>query len=63
MSQSILSAALGFWAAEALTLVGGVFWWVRRQGYQPKVMELSDPQSADSEQTSEPTMKVAQSSC
>ena len=40
-SQSILSAALGFWAAEALTLVGGVFWWIRRGDYRPKLIELS----------------------
>ena len=30
-SQSILSAALGFWAAEALTLGGAVFWWIRKR--------------------------------
>ncbi len=29
MSESIMSAALGFWAAEALTLIGGYFWWRR----------------------------------
>ena len=33
--ESILSAALGFWAAEALTLVGGFFWWQRGGGYRP----------------------------
>ena len=33
MSESIMSAALGFWAAEALTLVGGYFWW-RRSTYE-----------------------------
>jgi hypothetical protein len=35
VSQSILSAALGFWAAEALTLVGGIVWWVRGRDYRP----------------------------
>jgi len=32
---AIVSAALGFWAAEALTLVGGVFWWLRGRDYRP----------------------------
>ena len=35
-SASILSAALGFWAAEALTLAGGVIWWLRPKDYAPK---------------------------
>ena len=39
-SQSILSAALGFWAAEALTLVGGVIWWIRKKDYSPKQIHL-----------------------
>jgi uncharacterized protein (TIRG00374 family) len=34
-ANAIVSAALGFWAAEALTLVGGVFWWVRPATYHP----------------------------
>jgi uncharacterized protein (TIRG00374 family) len=33
--NAIVSGALGFWAAEALTLVGAVFWWVRPAGYHP----------------------------
>ena len=40
LEQSILSAALGFWAAEAVTLIGGVFWWVRKSDYAPKKMVL-----------------------
>ncbi|MCA9509895.1 MAG: sulfatase-like hydrolase/transferase [Myxococcales bacterium] len=32
---AIVSAALGFWAAEALTLFGGVFWWIRPASYTP----------------------------
>ena len=28
-AAAIVSAALGFWAAEALTLFGGIFWWIR----------------------------------
>ena len=62
-SQSILSAALGFWAAEALTLVGGVFWWARRRGYRPRVIELSEPLESESTPESEHGMAVAQSSC
>ncbi len=34
-ANAIVSAALGFWAAEALTLVGGIVWWVRPAGYHP----------------------------
>ncbi|MEE2961316.1 MAG: lysylphosphatidylglycerol synthase transmembrane domain-containing protein [Myxococcota bacterium] len=40
LEQSILSAALGFWAAEAVTLLGGVFWWFRKSDYAPKEMVL-----------------------
>ncbi len=32
---AIVSAALGFWAAEALTLFGGIFWWIRGASYRP----------------------------
>jgi arylsulfatase A-like enzyme/uncharacterized membrane protein YbhN (UPF0104 family) len=34
-AASIVSAALGFWAAEALTLFGGLFWWLRPADYRP----------------------------
>ncbi|MCX5737964.1 MAG: sulfatase-like hydrolase/transferase, partial [Proteobacteria bacterium] len=34
-AASIVSAALGFWAAEALTLFGGFFWWLRAADYKP----------------------------
>ena len=33
---AIVSAALGFWSAEALTLGGAWFWWTRPAGYTPK---------------------------
>jgi arylsulfatase A-like enzyme len=39
-SQAILSAALGFWAAEAMTLSGAFFLWVRRGGYKPKFLHM-----------------------
>jgi arylsulfatase A-like enzyme len=35
-ANAIVSAALGFWAAEALTLAGAYFWWFRPKGYQPE---------------------------
>lgn len=35
MEQSILSAALGFWAAEAPTLIGGLFYVLRGAEYRP----------------------------
>lgn len=34
-AKAIVSAALGFWAAEAVTLFGGVFWWIRPADYRP----------------------------
>ena len=36
-SQSIISAALGFWCAEAPTLTGGFFYFLRAPGYRPEV--------------------------
>ncbi len=39
-SQAILSAALGFWAAEAMTLSGAFFLWARRGGYKPKFLHI-----------------------
>jgi uncharacterized membrane protein YbhN (UPF0104 family) len=34
-AQAAVAAALGFWAAEGLTLVGGFFWWMRPAGHRP----------------------------
>ena len=39
LTESILSAALGFWAAEALTVVGAFVWWGRSADYQPRVAQ------------------------
>jgi len=36
-SQSIVSAALGFWATEAPTLIGGIFYFLRTAAYRPRV--------------------------
>ncbi len=50
--SSILSAALGFWVAEAPTLSGGVFYLMRDASYRPRVrvqgahLETSPGQSA-----------------
>ena len=33
--QAIVSAALGFWAAEAPTMLGFLFWWARGDNYTP----------------------------
>lgn len=38
LTNSIVSAALGFWVAEAVpTLVGGVLWWLRPTDYTPQM--------------------------
>jgi arylsulfatase A-like enzyme len=34
-AAAIVSAALGFWAAEAPTMLGFVFWWIRPTDYTP----------------------------
>jgi uncharacterized membrane protein YbhN (UPF0104 family) len=45
-TESIISAALGFWAAEALTLGGGWFWWRRGAGYRPAYVVLDGERQA-----------------
>jgi arylsulfatase A-like enzyme/uncharacterized membrane protein YbhN (UPF0104 family) len=47
-AAAIVSAALGFWAAEALTLAGGFFWWIRPAGYKPSFC-LVDGEQVDYE--------------
>ncbi|MCC6640834.1 MAG: sulfatase-like hydrolase/transferase [Deltaproteobacteria bacterium] len=42
--KAIVSAALGFWAAEALTLLGGVFWWIRPADYRPAYCRVNGVQ-------------------
>ena len=51
-SESVLSAALGFWAAEAMTLVGAFFLWGRGATYKPRVLEVT----ARAQPASEPTI-------
>jgi arylsulfatase A-like enzyme/uncharacterized membrane protein YbhN (UPF0104 family) len=46
--NAIVSAALGFWAAEALTLFGGIFWWIRGKDYRPAYC-LADGRQVDYE--------------
>lgn len=43
-AEAIVSAALGFWAAEGLTLFGGVIWWTRRQDYAPAYCRVNGAQ-------------------
>jgi glycosyltransferase 2 family protein len=45
-SESVLSAALGFWAAEALTTAGAFFLWVRGPNYRPRLVALATPTPA-----------------
>ena len=42
--QAVLSGALGFIAAEAATLWGGVFLWVRKPGWRPSFMLVDGKQ-------------------
>jgi uncharacterized membrane protein YbhN (UPF0104 family) len=44
--QAVMSGALGFWAAEALTVVGVVFLWGRPSGYHPRYCRV-DGQPVD----------------
>lgn len=46
VAQAVLSAALGFLAAEAATLWGGIFLWTRSPRWRPKQV-LVDGQSVD----------------
>ncbi len=39
-SQAVMSAALGFWSAEALTLGGAYFWWARKADYRPQFVRV-----------------------
>ncbi len=47
-AESVLSAALGFWAAEAMTLFGAIFLWTRGANYRPQV-RLDVPSQPGSE--------------
>ena len=58
--QSVLSAALGFWAAEAPTLFGAFFWWGRRKSYTPKVIEVSAPTEPNAAPSAESNADVAE---
>lgn len=43
-AAAIVSAALGFWAAEAPTMIGFVFWWIRGPDYTPAFARVNGVQ-------------------
>ena len=43
-TAAIVSAALGFWAAEAPTMLGFVFWWMRDDDYKPSYSRVNGVQ-------------------
>ena len=43
-AEAIVSAALGFWAAEAPTMLGFVFWWMRGDDYTPAYARVNGVQ-------------------
>ena len=59
--KAVLSAALGFWAAEALTLFGGFFWLARRRGYHPRFVEVDGQPVTFDERASDPGPEPAPS--
>jgi hypothetical protein len=53
--QAVLSGALGFIAAEAATLWGGGFWWLRKPGYRPAFTLVDgNPYVAPSDEPEQP---------
>ncbi len=43
-AEAIVSAALGFWAAEAPTMLGFLFWWARGADYRPAFSRVNGVQ-------------------
>ncbi len=43
-AEAIVSAALGFWAAEAPTMLGFLFWWARGTDYTPAFSRVNGVQ-------------------
>ena len=43
-AEAVVSAALGFWAAEAPTMLGFFFWWARGDDYTPKFARVDGAQ-------------------
>ncbi len=43
-AEAVVSAALGFWAAEAPTMLGFFFWWARGDDYTPKFAKVDGRQ-------------------
>jgi glycosyltransferase 2 family protein len=63
-SASIMSAALGFWAAEGLTLGGAYFWWARKKDYRPEYVivdgrEITPPTASADEIAQAPPVVVS----
>ena len=56
-ANAIVSAALGFWAAEALTLFGAYFWWFRPANYHPAFC-LVDGHQVDYEQAAKAALEL-----
>ena len=48
-AEAVVSAALGFWAAEAPTMLGFFFWWARGDDYTPSFAKV-DGQQVDYEE-------------
>ena len=61
--QAVLSASLGFIAAEAATLWGGAFWWARRGNFRPAFTlvdgEQVDHDTQDTQENNSQPMRVA----
>jgi arylsulfatase A-like enzyme len=56
-ANAIVSAALGFWAAEALTLFGALFWWIRPANYRPAFC-LVDGEQIDYEKAAQAAVSL-----
>ena len=56
-ANAIVSAALGFWAAEALTLFGAYFWWFRPAHYHPAFCRV-DGRQVDYEQAARAALEL-----
>ena len=58
-AAAIVSAALGFWAAEAPTMLGFVFWWMRSDDYTPAYARVNGVQ-VDFEEAARSAVSLAE---